>query len=251
MSMTILPPRKFPKRAVASQLCPAAASPSPSSRGHFHARVGINYGSSCLKQQLVVSRRFMYTPNPEEKLSMSFSRIVCAASAASGLEASIGTDAKESDIKVKATVSVITQDEEKIELKVDVSGEETDKVFNLVLRNLASTAPPIPGFRRQKGGKTTKVPKDFLLNVLGEERVTKFVIQEIVSSTVADYVKKEGLAVKENKLNTTQTIEELQKMLSPGKEFGFNANLELEKETDDTVDLEESDIIDVTVESEV
>lgn len=36
---------------------------------------------------------------------------------------------------------------------MDVTGAETDKVFNLVLRNLASTAPPIPGFRRQKGGQ--------------------------------------------------------------------------------------------------
>lgn len=36
---------------------------------------------------------------------------------------------------------------------MDVAGTETDKVFNLVLRNLASTAPPIPGFRRQKGGQ--------------------------------------------------------------------------------------------------
>lgn len=38
------------------------------------------------------------------------------------------------------------------QLRVDVIGEETDRVFGQVLTNLARTAPPIPGFRRQKGG---------------------------------------------------------------------------------------------------
>ncbi|GMY32659.1 trigger factor [Fagus crenata] len=64
--------------------------------------------------------------------------------------------------------------------------------------------------------------------MLGEERVTKFVIQEIVNSTMADYVKKENLNVKDNKINTTQTAEELMSVFTPGKEFGFNATLELE-----------------------
>lgn len=35
-----------------------------------------------------------------------------------------------------------------------------------------------------------QVPRDFLLQILGEDRVTKFVIQEIVSTTLGDYVKK-------------------------------------------------------------
>ena len=89
--------------------------------------------------------------------------------------------------------------------------------------------------------------------MLGEERVTKFVIQEIVNSTMADYVKKvshcqhlspsiskgtliilfpnsiqENLNVKDNKINTTQTAEELMSVFTPAKEFGFNAILELE-----------------------
>ncbi|KAK3444210.1 hypothetical protein EUGRSUZ_A00010 [Eucalyptus grandis] len=77
-------------------------------------------------------------------------------------------------------------------------------------------------------GKTSKVPRDFLLQILGEDRVTKFVIQEIVTSTMADYVKRENLAVKENKINTTQTAEELKSTFAPGKNFGFNAVVELE-----------------------
>ena len=36
---------------------------------------------------------------------------------------------------------------------MDLTGDETEKVFDQVLTNLARTAPPVPGFRRQKGGK--------------------------------------------------------------------------------------------------
>lgn len=38
------------------------------------------------------------------------------------------------------------------QVRVDVTGEETGIVFEKVLTNLARTAPPVPGFRRQKGG---------------------------------------------------------------------------------------------------
>uniref|UniRef100_A0A7N2MSL5 Uncharacterized protein n=2 Tax=Quercus TaxID=3511 RepID=A0A7N2MSL5_QUELO len=64
--------------------------------------------------------------------------------------------------------------------------------------------------------------------MLGEERVTKFVIQEIVNSTMDDYVKNENLNVKDNKINTIQKAEELMSSFIPGKEFRFNAVLELE-----------------------
>ncbi|XVF37602.1 hypothetical protein REPUB_Repub20aG0023800 [Reevesia pubescens] len=147
---------------------------------------------------------------------------------ASGLEATI-SDTDDNLIALKdAQVVVESSDENKIQLRVDVTGIETQKVFNKVLTDLARQAPPIPGFRREKGGNSL-VPKDFLLQILGEDRVTKFVIQEIVTSTVADYVKKENLNVKENKVSTSQTTEELKVSFTPGKEFGFNAVLELEE----------------------
>ena len=38
------------------------------------------------------------------------------------------------------------------QLRVDITGVETQIVFDKVLANLAKSAPPIPGFRRQKGG---------------------------------------------------------------------------------------------------
>ncbi|KAK6914504.1 Trigger factor, ribosome-binding, bacterial [Dillenia turbinata] len=154
---------------------------------------------------------------------------VCAVE--SGMEATI-TDPKDSLISLKkANIVVESLDEEKLQVRVDLPGEETQKVFDKVLTNLARSAPPIPGFRRQKGGKTSNVPKSFLLQMLGEDRVIKFVIQEIVSSTLADY---EGLKVKDMKINTTQTAEELKSMFSPGNDFDFNATMELEKSEMDT-----------------
>ncbi|KAK7830768.1 trigger factor [Quercus suber] len=163
-----------------------------------------------------------------------------------GLEASV-TDQKGKTIKLKSAKIVIeSQDENKMQIQVDLTGDETEKVFDQVLTNLARTAPPVPGFRRQKGGKILitlanvvqfhkwqtynfpQVPKSFLLQMLGEERVTKFVIQEIVNSTMDDYVKNENLNVKDNKINTIQKVEELMSSFTPGKEFRFNAILELE-----------------------
>ncbi|KAF5775160.1 putative trigger factor [Helianthus annuus] len=145
-----------------------------------------------------------------------------------GVAASISD---ENVVTVKnANVLVESQDDDKMQVKVELPGKETQIVFDKVLANLARTAPPVPGFRRQKGGKTSKVPKSFLLSIIGEDRVTKFVIQEIVSSTMADYVKKNNIPVKDNRVNTIQSIDELQSSFSPGIDFGFNATLELEKE---------------------
>ncbi|XP_050229835.1 uncharacterized protein LOC126678955 [Mercurialis annua] len=167
----------------------------------------------------------------------------------SGLETTI-PDAKDNAIILKkAQVVVESAEENKIQLRVDLPGDETEKVFGKVLADLARSAPPVPGFRREKGGKTSKVPREFLLQILGEERVTNFVIQEIVSSSVADYVKKENLKVKENKVTTIQEAEELKKLFTPGNDFGFNAVLELE-ETESDSDTETDSESETESESE-
>ncbi|XP_042008144.1 uncharacterized protein LOC121756813 isoform X1 [Salvia splendens] len=157
----------------------------------------------------------------------------------SGLEATI-TDPDKNQISIKNVEIVVeSKDDDKMQVRVDLPGKETLIVSEKILRNLARTAPPVPGFRREKGGKTSKVPKDFLMQIIGEDRVTKFTIQEIVSTTLADYVKKENLSVKENKINTIQTAEELKSLFTPGNDFGFNATLELEKATEVEVSVEE------------
>lgn len=151
----------------------------------------------------------------------------------SGLETSM-TDSKAGTLTLKTVeISVESQDAEKIKLRVDLPGEETQKAFNVVLSNLARSAPPIPGFRRQKGGKTAKVSRNLLLDILGKERVRNFVIREIVTSAVAGYVEKENISVKDDKINTTQSEDELKQCFLPGNAFGFNVELELvDKETE-------------------
>ena len=41
----------------------------------------------------------------------------------------------------------------KLQLRVDLTGDQTQKVFDRILTNLGRIAPPIPGFCIQKGGK--------------------------------------------------------------------------------------------------
>ncbi|KAJ9178302.1 hypothetical protein P3X46_010196 [Hevea brasiliensis] len=177
--------------------------------------------------------RFSFSSNPKERRVLEHVGKPLSA-VGSGLEASI-TDPKDNAITLKnAEVVLESKEENKIQLRVDLPGDETQKVFDKVLIDLGRSAPPIPGFRRQKGGKTSKVPRDFLLQILGEERVTNFVIKEIVTSSIANYVKKENLNVKDNKVNTIQKAEELKKLFSPGNAFGFNAVLELEETKTDT-----------------
>ncbi|KAE8692382.1 hypothetical protein F3Y22_tig00110840pilonHSYRG00215 [Hibiscus syriacus] len=100
----------------------------------FNRRIKLHYNQQILSHKVV-----SYTRNPISAL-------------ASGLEASI-SDADSKLIALKdAKIVVESRDENKIQVRVDVTGIETQKVFNKVLTDLARQAPPIPGFRREKGG---------------------------------------------------------------------------------------------------
>ncbi|CAA6660325.1 unnamed protein product [Spirodela intermedia] len=151
----------------------------------------------------------------------------------SGVEASF-TEPNKNDISLRDVKTVVeSRDDDKIQVRVDLTEEETQRTFDEVLTNLARTAPPIPGFRKMKGEILSHpcegsmphdlildlVPKSFLLQMLGRDRVTKFVIQEIVSTTIRDYVTKENLKVG-SKCNTIQTAEELESAFSPGRPSG-------------------------------
>ncbi|KAH7859029.1 hypothetical protein Vadar_030667 [Vaccinium darrowii] len=160
-----------------------------------------------------------------QRRSLTCLKPICAAG--SGVE--VSTEPKGNSITISnANIVVESEDFDKIDLRVDLTGNETKKVFDQVLRNLARSAPPFPGLRKVKGGKTSEIPKSFLLDLFGKDSVTKFVINEIVTATMTDYVKKEKLKVKDSKVNTVQTEEELKLSFAPGKEFGFNVTLELE-----------------------
>ncbi|POO02015.1 Trigger factor, ribosome-binding, bacterial [Trema orientale] len=182
-----------------------------SSNGCVHTSGKINFQRA---------KCFLFT-SPQRR-DFGLRKLICEAG--SGLEASVA-DSEDAIVVKNPQIVVESHDNDKMQVRVELKGEETQRVFDRVLVNLARTAPPIPGFRREKGGKTSKVPKSFLLGILGEERVTKFVIQEIVSSTMAQY---ENLKVKDNKTNTTQSAAELKASFKPGSEFRFNAILEFE-----------------------
>ncbi|KAL9296473.1 hypothetical protein ACSQ67_022369 [Phaseolus vulgaris] len=71
----------------------------------------------------------------------------------SGLEASI-TDSNEiSAMLTNAKIVLDSEEENKKQLRVDLTGDQTQKVFDRIVINLGRTAPPVPGFRMQKGGK--------------------------------------------------------------------------------------------------
>lgn len=69
----------------------------------------------------------------------------------SGLEASITDSNDISAFLTDATVVAEPGDDNKIQLRVDLTGVQTQKVFDRILINLGRTAPPVPGFRMQKG----------------------------------------------------------------------------------------------------
>ncbi|KAG5560958.1 hypothetical protein RHGRI_004103 [Rhododendron griersonianum] len=230
----------------------------------------------------------------------SLKRLKPKSAAGSGVE--VSTDPKDNAITIStAKIMVESEDFDNIQLRVDLAGKDTQRVFDQVLKNLARSAPPFPGLRKLKGGEPSnllpvllnfslikyrcfaggpvpesntcrtpilskqlffrvyfsseilitgnpvpfpfirltgmslQIPKSFLFDVFGKDSVTEFVVNEIVTSTMCDYVKKashcyfsEKLKVKDSKVNTVQTAEELKSSFAPGKEFGFNVTLELE-----------------------
>uniref|UniRef100_A0A6N2KH74 Trigger factor ribosome-binding bacterial domain-containing protein n=1 Tax=Salix viminalis TaxID=40686 RepID=A0A6N2KH74_SALVM len=70
----------------------------------------------------------------------------------SGMEASIAETSEKLIALKNVKIVIESQEEDKMQVRVDLSEDETQKVFNKALTNLARSAPPIPGFRREKGG---------------------------------------------------------------------------------------------------
>lgn len=137
--------------------------------------------------------------------------------------------------------------DQKLRVRVELSGKDTQRAFDTVVRSLAKNAPPVPGFRKAKGGKTSIVPTSVLLNMMGVSRVRKFVIEEIVRTVLVEYVEKEGIKAKKS-LATDKNADELNAIFEPGQDFGFDATLDLEE---DAGDAEAAAAAAETAESEV
>ncbi|XP_037435396.1 uncharacterized protein LOC119302463 isoform X2 [Triticum dicoccoides] len=123
-------------------------------------------------------------------------------------------------------VSVLTEEDGVIEIRVTVSSKMTDSVFEKVLSKHIAAAQPLPGFRRLKGGKTPNVPKEVALHLIGPSKVKKAAIKKIINRAVAEYVEKENLDASKN-LKVLQSYEELEATFEPGKEFCFDAAVHL------------------------
>ncbi|TKW34119.1 hypothetical protein SEVIR_2G283400v4 [Setaria viridis] len=123
-------------------------------------------------------------------------------------------------------VSVCTEEGGLIKIQVNVSGTMTDSIFEKVLTKKVAAAQPLPGFRQMKGGKTPDVPKEVALHLIGPSKVKKETIKKIINCTVAEYVQKEGLTASKN-LKVEQSYEELEAAFEPGKEFCFDAMVQI------------------------
>ncbi|XP_030471712.1 uncharacterized protein LOC115689718 [Syzygium oleosum] len=148
------------------------------------------------------------------------SRAVFAA--VSGIE-NVETPSHFEDFSVTNTTSSSDRD---LKIRVEVSGAKTQVIFNDVFDKLVAAAQPIPGFRREKGGKTPNIPRDILLEILGPSKVYKQVIKNVINSTVAEYVQKNGLKVGKD-LTVEHSFEDLEDSFEPGETFSFSAVVQL------------------------
>lgn len=124
-------------------------------------------------------------------------------------------------------VSVQTEEDGLIKLRVTVADTMTESIFEKVFSKNVAAAQPLPGFRRMKGGKTRDIPKEIALHLIGSSKVKKETIKNIISLTIAEYVQKEDLDASKN-LKVLQTYEELEAAFEPGKEFCFDATFHLQ-----------------------
>ncbi|XP_062194595.1 uncharacterized protein LOC133897786 isoform X2 [Phragmites australis] len=124
-------------------------------------------------------------------------------------------------------VSLCTEEEGVVKIRVNVDGTLTGSIFDKVFTKNVAAAQPLPGFRRMKGGKTPDIPKEVVLHLIGPSKVKKETIKKIINCTIAEYVQKEGLNASKN-LKVQQSYEELEAAFEPGKEFCFDAAVHLQ-----------------------
>ncbi|KAK3035503.1 hypothetical protein RJ639_033962 [Escallonia herrerae] len=126
------------------------------------------------------------------------------------------------------SVTTSTNKGDELKIGIEVSGGKTEEIFDLVFSNMVADAQPIPGFRRTKGGEPLleAIPRDILLQVLGPSKVYREVIKKVINSTIAEYIKREGLKVSKD-LRVEQSFEDLESEFEPGDAFRFDATVKL------------------------
>jgi trigger factor len=109
-----------------------------------------------------------------------------------------------------------------IGLEIEITPEITQKTYEQVIKNLASTTT-IPGFRKGK------VPRPILLQRLGVARIKAAALEEIVQDGVEKALKQEEIpAIGQPQLRTS--FEELISNYEPGKPLTFLAAVDVQPE---------------------
>ncbi|TVP57956.1 MAG: trigger factor [Nodularia sp. (in: Bacteria)] len=109
-----------------------------------------------------------------------------------------------------------------IGLEIEITPEITQKTYEQVIKNLASTTT-IPGFRKGK------VPRPILLQRLGVTRIKAAALEEIVQDGVEKALKQEEIpAIGQPQLRTS--FEDLISNYEPGKPLTFLAAVDVEPE---------------------
>jgi trigger factor len=106
-----------------------------------------------------------------------------------------------------------------IGLEIEISGENTRKVYDKVVQNLAKSVN-IPGFRKGK------VPRQVLLQKLGSDRIKATVLEELIQDSVREAVEQESIDSLGNYRLKTD-FEQLVKDYTPGEVFSFKASVDV------------------------
>ncbi|GMY32328.1 trigger factor [Fagus crenata] len=225
----------FNPKIIASHKQPVHGFTSRSSRFSPHFRYHAPYFAHCT------------IPLSICVISQEYHPAVCAV--ISGAE-DVGVSSSQfDDFSVAATS---TSKARELKISVEVFGAKNQAIFDNVFDKMVAAAQPILGFRRAKGGElrarlrvvslfqsmsntqamgliflfVSIIPKDILLEILGPSKVYEGVIKEVINSTIAEYVEKEGLKISKD-LRVEQSFEDLEATFEAGQKFSFDVVLQL------------------------
>ncbi len=107
-------------------------------------------------------------------------------------------------------------------LEIEISGEETKKAYEKVLKGLTRSAN-VPGFRQGK------VPRQVLVQRFGKERLKAAAIEELLQPSIEEAIKQEEIKALGNYQLRSQ-FEELTQQYTPGEPFTFSASVDVPPE---------------------
>ncbi len=109
-----------------------------------------------------------------------------------------------------------------IGLEIEIPSETTKQTYEKVVQNLSRTAN-IPGFRKGK------VPRQILLQRLGNVRVKAAALEELIQDGLEKALKQESIEALGNYQLIT-SFEELIEQFKPGEPLTYKASVDVEPE---------------------